>query len=155
MNSESEEAEFNFPSLSFPGFLAEDISSARLGDWYAILLILTFGIGDLIGKAGAHHLPPWSSNTVRARAGKGIKYFNSIKIMDVQTSACMHFNCPCTVSLKSVIYLELLFKWYAYMQAFRNSARRYRLYCRGDSAGAFGSLHDHVHHVCTCIRMHV
>ena len=67
MNSESEEAEFNFPSLSFPGFLAEDISSARLGDWYAILLILVFNIGDLIGKAGAHHLPPWSSNTVRAR----------------------------------------------------------------------------------------
>ncbi|GIL83429.1 hypothetical protein Vretimale_11208 [Volvox reticuliferus] len=35
----------------FPGFLSEDIHSARLGDWYPILLITAFNLADLIGKS--------------------------------------------------------------------------------------------------------
>ncbi|KAL2643277.1 hypothetical protein R1flu_010864 [Riccia fluitans] len=36
----------------FPGFLAEDVHSAFLGDWYGILLIGTFNLFDLVGKSG-------------------------------------------------------------------------------------------------------
>ncbi|KAG2494103.1 hypothetical protein HYH03_007742 [Edaphochlamys debaryana] len=35
----------------FPGFLAEDVHSAELGDWYPILLITVFNIADLVGKS--------------------------------------------------------------------------------------------------------
>lgn len=35
----------------FPGFLAEDVESETLGDWYAILLILGFNITDFVGKS--------------------------------------------------------------------------------------------------------
>lgn len=35
----------------FPGFLAEDVSSETLGDWYAIILILGWNIMDLAGKS--------------------------------------------------------------------------------------------------------
>lgn len=34
----------------FPGFLAEDVSSERLGSWYPVLLITAFNIADAIGK---------------------------------------------------------------------------------------------------------
>eukprot|EP00898_Chlorokybus_atmophyticus_P006944 jgi/Chlat1/7250/Chrsp58S06893 len=34
----------------FPGFLAEDVSSQALGDWYSVLLILVFNAFDLVGK---------------------------------------------------------------------------------------------------------
>uniref|UniRef100_A0A7S2SXR6 Equilibrative nucleoside transporter n=1 Tax=Chloropicon primus TaxID=1764295 RepID=A0A7S2SXR6_9CHLO len=35
----------------FPGFLAEDVESETLGDWYAIVLILGFNVMDFIGKS--------------------------------------------------------------------------------------------------------
>ncbi|EFJ45212.1 hypothetical protein VOLCADRAFT_94371 [Volvox carteri f. nagariensis] len=35
----------------FPGFLAEDVHSAQLGDWYPILLITAFNLADLVGKS--------------------------------------------------------------------------------------------------------
>ena len=35
----------------FPGFLAENVASKSLGDWYPILLITTFNAGDVVGKA--------------------------------------------------------------------------------------------------------
>jgi hypothetical protein len=34
----------------FPGFLAEDVHSAELGDWYPIILITLFNAADLAGK---------------------------------------------------------------------------------------------------------
>lgn len=34
----------------FPGFLAENLESKLLGDWYPILLITTYNIADLMGK---------------------------------------------------------------------------------------------------------
>ncbi|KAJ8451645.1 hypothetical protein Cgig2_018279 [Carnegiea gigantea] len=34
----------------FPGFITEDVHSAVLGDWYAILLITSFNVFDLVGK---------------------------------------------------------------------------------------------------------
>lgn len=34
----------------FPGFLAEDVSSERLGSWYPVLLIAAFNIADAVGK---------------------------------------------------------------------------------------------------------
>jgi equilibrative nucleoside transporter 1/2/3 len=34
----------------FPGYLAEDVHSAELGDWYAIALITAFNAADLAGK---------------------------------------------------------------------------------------------------------
>ncbi|GAQ77565.1 Nucleoside transporter family protein [Klebsormidium nitens] len=34
----------------FPGFLAEDVHSAALGDWYPVLLITAYNLGDLAGK---------------------------------------------------------------------------------------------------------
>ncbi|GLC33587.1 hypothetical protein PLESTM_000088800 [Pleodorina starrii] len=35
----------------FPGFLAEDVHSAELGDWYPILLITAYNLADLLGKS--------------------------------------------------------------------------------------------------------
>ncbi|KAL5547829.1 hypothetical protein UlMin_003060 [Ulmus minor] len=35
----------------FPGFLAEDLESKILKDWYPILLITTYNIADLVGKS--------------------------------------------------------------------------------------------------------
>jgi len=35
----------------FPGFLAEDVKSDTLGDWYPILLITTYNLADLLGKS--------------------------------------------------------------------------------------------------------
>lgn len=35
----------------FPGFLAEDVHSLALGDWYPILLIGAFNVFDLVGKS--------------------------------------------------------------------------------------------------------
>ncbi|KAI5061412.1 hypothetical protein GOP47_0023917 [Adiantum capillus-veneris] len=38
-------------SLSiFPGFLAEDTGSHRLGSWYAIVLIAMFNVGDFLAR---------------------------------------------------------------------------------------------------------
>ena len=34
----------------FPGFLAEDVSSERLGSWYPVMLITAFNIADAVGK---------------------------------------------------------------------------------------------------------
>lgn len=34
----------------FPGFITEDVHSAVLGDWYAILLITSYNVFDLVGK---------------------------------------------------------------------------------------------------------
>lgn len=34
----------------FPGFLAEDIGSHRLGSWYALVLIASYNVCDLIGR---------------------------------------------------------------------------------------------------------
>eukprot|EP00878_Enallax_costatus_P041711 GHUV01048574.1.p2 GENE.GHUV01048574.1~~GHUV01048574.1.p2 ORF type:complete len:146 (+),score=28.65 GHUV01048574.1:584-1021(+) len=34
----------------FPGVLAEDMKSEKLGSWYPIILITTFNISDLVGK---------------------------------------------------------------------------------------------------------
>mmetsp|Transcript_60116 Transcript_60116/g.190969 ORF Transcript_60116/g.190969 Transcript_60116/m.190969 type:complete len:155 (+) Transcript_60116:90-554(+) len=34
----------------FPGFLAEDVSSERLGGWYPVLLFTAFNAADLVGK---------------------------------------------------------------------------------------------------------
>mmetsp|Transcript_22542 Transcript_22542/g.62538 ORF Transcript_22542/g.62538 Transcript_22542/m.62538 type:complete len:327 (-) Transcript_22542:354-1334(-) len=36
----------------FPGFLADDQHSAELGDWYPVLLITAYNLGDLLGKLG-------------------------------------------------------------------------------------------------------
>lgn len=41
----------------FPGVLAEDEHSRRLGSWYPILLIATFNVGDWVGKS----LPGWAT----------------------------------------------------------------------------------------------
>lgn len=35
----------------FPGFLAENVQSKILGDWYPILLITVYNISDLVGKS--------------------------------------------------------------------------------------------------------
>lgn len=35
----------------FPGFVTEDVHSALLGDWYAILLITGYNVFDLVGKS--------------------------------------------------------------------------------------------------------
>lgn len=35
----------------FPGVLAEDLFSARLGDWYPVLLIALYNVADWAGKA--------------------------------------------------------------------------------------------------------
>ena len=35
----------------FPGFLAEDVESAAMGDWYPILLITLFNLFDFMGKS--------------------------------------------------------------------------------------------------------
>jgi equilibrative nucleoside transporter 1/2/3 len=34
----------------FPGYITEDVHSVRLGDWYPVLLILSYNIFDLVGK---------------------------------------------------------------------------------------------------------
>ena len=34
----------------FPGFLAEDVSSQKLGSWYPVLLITAFNLADVAGK---------------------------------------------------------------------------------------------------------
>lgn len=34
----------------FPGYLSENVKSRRLGDWYPVLLITTFNVGDFLGK---------------------------------------------------------------------------------------------------------
>ena len=34
----------------FPGYLAEDVHSPMLGDWYPLLLITVFNLMDLVGK---------------------------------------------------------------------------------------------------------
>ncbi|KAL2903230.1 Equilibrative nucleotide transporter 1 [Bienertia sinuspersici] len=34
----------------FPGFITEDVHSVLLGDWYAILLITSYNVFDLVGK---------------------------------------------------------------------------------------------------------
>lgn len=34
----------------FPGYITEDVHSAILGDWYPVLLIAIYNIGDLAGK---------------------------------------------------------------------------------------------------------
>uniref|UniRef100_A0A7S1SXV4 Equilibrative nucleoside transporter n=1 Tax=Tetraselmis chuii TaxID=63592 RepID=A0A7S1SXV4_9CHLO len=36
----------------FPGFLAEDVHSEEIGDWYPILLITAYNFGDVAGKCG-------------------------------------------------------------------------------------------------------
>ena len=41
----------------FPGFLAEDVASPALGDWYPVLLIAIFNVGDLRGKAAPAFAP--------------------------------------------------------------------------------------------------
>lgn len=41
----------------FPGFLTEDVKSDSLGDWYPIMLVALYNVGDLVGKwATAVHL---------------------------------------------------------------------------------------------------
>lgn len=47
------------PSLSnsAPGFLAEDVHSESMGDWYPILLITAYNVGDAVGKGGPLVLP--------------------------------------------------------------------------------------------------
>lgn len=39
----------------FPGVLAEDVRNEKLGDWYAVLLILCFNAFDVVGKM----VPSW------------------------------------------------------------------------------------------------
>ena len=39
----------------FPGVLAEDVRNEKLGDWYAVLLILCFNAFDVVGKM----IPSW------------------------------------------------------------------------------------------------
>mmetsp|Transcript_34143 Transcript_34143/g.87301 ORF Transcript_34143/g.87301 Transcript_34143/m.87301 type:complete len:444 (-) Transcript_34143:110-1441(-) len=41
----------------FPGFLAEDVHSESMGDWYPILLITAYNVGDAVGKGGPLVLP--------------------------------------------------------------------------------------------------
>jgi equilibrative nucleoside transporter 1/2/3 len=41
----------------FPGFLAEDVSSAALGDWYPVVLIATFDLADVVGKMAPGWFP--------------------------------------------------------------------------------------------------
>ena len=40
----------------FPGFLAEDVSSDALGDWYPVLLITAFNAADLARRRCARPL---------------------------------------------------------------------------------------------------
>lgn len=35
----------------FPGFLAENVQSDILGDWYPLLLITSYNVSDLVGKS--------------------------------------------------------------------------------------------------------
>lgn len=35
----------------FPGFIAKDLSSKLLHDWYPILLITIYNVSDLVGKS--------------------------------------------------------------------------------------------------------
>jgi hypothetical protein len=41
----------------FPGFLAEDVSSAALGDWYPVVLISAFDLADVVGKMAPRWFP--------------------------------------------------------------------------------------------------
>jgi equilibrative nucleoside transporter 1/2/3 len=48
----------------FPGVLAEDVSSAKLGSWYPLVLIACFNLFDVVGKAA-----PALAPALAARAG--------------------------------------------------------------------------------------
>jgi hypothetical protein len=45
----------------FPGFLSEDVTSKALGDWYPLLLFLTFSVNDYLSRGfslrGEHMVP--------------------------------------------------------------------------------------------------
>lgn len=41
----------------FPGFLAEDVTSESLGDWYPLMLLATFDLADMAGKMAPGWLP--------------------------------------------------------------------------------------------------
>ncbi|KAI3525140.1 hypothetical protein L2E82_02434 [Cichorium intybus] len=53
-------------SLSiFPGYLSENVSSAYFKDWYPIILITTFNVGDFLGKClTAVYLPRRSKGAI-------------------------------------------------------------------------------------------
>ena len=46
----------------FPGFLAEDVSSDALGDWYPVVLITVFNLSDVVGKMSPGWFPRLASS---------------------------------------------------------------------------------------------
>ena len=71
----------------FPGVLAEDVSSARLGSWYPVVLIACFNLFDVAGKAA-----PARFATLAARAGGDARALLTLaltRVLFVPAFACV------------------------------------------------------------------
>ncbi|PWA75837.1 equilibrative nucleoside transporter, Major facilitator superfamily domain protein [Artemisia annua] len=59
----------------FPGYLSENVESARFTDWYPIILITTFNVGDFLGKClTAIYVPKGSRVAVWCCMGRVLFY---------------------------------------------------------------------------------